>query len=122
MKPVRPVWMDVQNGKAYPVFDVLRGSGTNGRFTFPDQAANPYRNGGALNEWKLPYDATLVATAGHLHPGGLYDDLMAVRPGDRRVREQARTGAGRRAELGAAVPLPRALLRTSERPPRGTWR
>jgi hypothetical protein len=81
MKPVKPVWMDVQNGHAYPVFDVLRGSGTNGRFTYPDQAAAPYGNGPALNEWKLPYDATLVATAGHLHPGGLYDDLLAVRPG-----------------------------------------
>ena len=81
MKPVKPVWMDVENRHAYPVFDVLRGSGTGGKFTFPDQADDPYGNGPALNEWTLPYDATLVATAGHLHPGGLYDDLMAVRPG-----------------------------------------
>ena len=81
MKPVKPVWMDVENGHAYPVFDVLRGSGTNGKYTFPDQAPSPYGNGRALNQWTLPYDATLVATAGHIHPGGLYDDLMAVRPG-----------------------------------------
>jgi len=81
MKPVKPVWMDVQNGHSYPVFDVLRGSGTNGRFTYPDQATRPYGNGPQLNEWKLPYNATLVATAGHIHPGGLYDDLIAVRPG-----------------------------------------
>lgn len=81
MKPVKPVWMDVENGHPYPVFDVLRGSGTNGKYTFPDQAPNPYGNGPALNQWTLPYDATLVATAGHIHPGGLYDDLMAVRPG-----------------------------------------
>jgi len=81
MKPVKPVWMDVENGHSYPVFDVLRGSGTNGAFTFPDQADHPYGNGPALNQWTLPYDATLVATAGHLHPGGLYDDLMAVRQG-----------------------------------------
>src|SRR2546429_260066 len=46
-----------------------------------DQADHPYGNGPALNQWTLPYDATLVATAGHLHPGGLYDDLMAVRQG-----------------------------------------
>jgi plastocyanin len=81
MKPVKPVWMDVENGNAYPVFDVLRGSGTNGKYTFPDQATNPYGNGKPLNQWTLPYDATLVATAGHIHPGGLYDDLMAQRPG-----------------------------------------
>ena len=81
MKPVKPVWMDVENGHTYPVFDVLRGSGTNGKYTFPDQAPNPYGNGPPLNQWTLPYDATLVATAGHIHPGGLYDDLMAVRPG-----------------------------------------
>jgi hypothetical protein len=81
MKPVKPVWMDVQNGHAYPVFDVLRGSGTGGKLTYPDQADHPYGSGPALNEWKLPYDATLVATAGHIHPGGLYDDLVAVRPG-----------------------------------------
>ena len=53
----------------------------NGKFTFPDQATNPYRGARQLNEWKLPYDATLVATAGHIHPGGLYDDLVATRPG-----------------------------------------
>jgi plastocyanin len=81
MKPVKPIWMDVENGHSYPVFDVLRGSGTNGTYTFPDQAPNPYGRGSALNQWTLPYDATLVATAGHIHPGGLYDDLMAVRPG-----------------------------------------
>src|SRR5437763_660349 len=33
MKPVVPVWLDVQNGKAYPVFDVHRGTGENGRYT-----------------------------------------------------------------------------------------
>jgi hypothetical protein len=81
MKAVKPIWMDVENGHAYPVFDVLRGSGTSGKFTFPDQATNPYPNGRQLNQWTLPYSGTLVAVAGHLHPGGLYDDLMVVRPG-----------------------------------------
>ena len=27
MKAVHPIWLDVQNGKVYPVFDVLKGSG-----------------------------------------------------------------------------------------------
>jgi len=29
---VIPIWMDVQNGSIYPVFDVHRGSGKNGKF------------------------------------------------------------------------------------------
>ena len=36
MKDVHPIWLDVQNGKVYPVFDVLKGSGTDGQFTYPD--------------------------------------------------------------------------------------
>ena len=27
IRPVRPIWMDVQNGKVYPVFDVPKGAG-----------------------------------------------------------------------------------------------
>ncbi len=81
MKAVKPVWMDVENGHAYPVFDVQRGSGTNGKFTFPDQAVNPYPPGRQPNQWTMPFSGTLVTVAGHLHPGGLYDDLMVVRPG-----------------------------------------
>src|SRR4051812_6204245 len=49
-KPVYPVWMDVEKGKAYPVFDVKRGSGGDGQFTYPDEAANPYGNGAKRNE------------------------------------------------------------------------
>ena len=80
MRPVVPIWMDVENSHIYPVFDVLRGSGTNGKLTFPDQVPNAYR-GRPLNEWQSPVSGTLVATAGHVHPGGLYDDLEVVRPG-----------------------------------------
>ena len=35
-------WMDVEGIQAYPVFDVLRGSGGNGRYTYPTEAQNPY--------------------------------------------------------------------------------
>jgi plastocyanin len=81
IKKAVPVWMDVQNGSTYPVFDVLQGSGTNGTYTYPDQAKNPYNGGPAKNQWTLPYDGTLLATAGHLHPGGLHDDLWVTRKG-----------------------------------------
>ncbi|HEY5142381.1 MAG TPA: hypothetical protein VII98_02655 [Solirubrobacteraceae bacterium] len=74
-------WMDVEGGKAYPVFDALRGSGRKGSFTFPDNAKNPYPAGQHLNEWVATHDGTLVGTAGHLHPGGLYTDLDVTRDG-----------------------------------------
>jgi plastocyanin len=81
MRAVRPVWMDVQAGNAYPVFDVRKGAGRNQRFTYPDQARNPYGGGPRLNEWTVDRPGTLVATAGHVHPGGLHTDLELVRRG-----------------------------------------
>jgi hypothetical protein len=76
-------WMDVQGVKPYPVFNAHKGSGTKGRFTYPDQARNPYpdRPGNPRNVWVADRDATLVATAGHLHPGGLWTDLDVTRNG-----------------------------------------
>ena len=81
IRAARPLWMDVQNGSVYPVFDVTRGSGTNGTFTYPDQANDPYKGGAPLNQWTVDRDMVLVATAGHLHPGGLHDDLWVDRAG-----------------------------------------
>jgi hypothetical protein len=84
MKPVHTMWNDVEKGHIYPVFDVLKGSGTNGKFTFPDQAPNAYagENGYRPNETTIDRPSTLVACFGHLHPGGLYTDLRVHR-GDR---------------------------------------
>jgi plastocyanin len=73
MKPARPLWLDVENGKAYPVFDVHRGSGSDGRFTY----------GPSRSDWTVDHDGSLVVTAGHVHPGGLWTDLDLLR-GDRR--------------------------------------
>ena len=82
MKPVRPIWMDVRNGEAYPVFDVKRGSGgDDGEFVYPDDATDPYRGAPPANEWTVDRDGTLVATAGHVHPGGLRTDLDLIRQG-----------------------------------------
>ena len=85
IRPVRPIWMDVQSGSLYPVFNVRKGSGRNGRFTYPDDAANPYAGGPKKNEWVVDRPGVLVATAGHLHPGGLYTDLK-LRRGRRTAR------------------------------------
>jgi hypothetical protein len=81
--PVHPIWMDVEDHHIYPVFNVRRGSGRNGKFTFPDMARRPYGNGAPLNEFTVDHPGTLVATAGHLHPGGLYDTLDLLRAGER---------------------------------------
>ena len=81
MKEVKTRWMDVEAIKAYPVFDVIKGTGRNGRFTFPDDAPNPYPDGNIRNRWVVDHDATLVGTIGHLHPGGLWTDLKLTRNG-----------------------------------------
>ena len=82
LKPIRPIWLDVERGSAYPVFDVLQGSGRNGRYTYPNDDPNysGYREN--RNEAVIDRPGTLVATAGHVHPGGLYTNLRLQR-GDR---------------------------------------
>jgi len=75
MKDVHPIWLDVQNGKVYPVFDALKGSGTDGKFTYPDDDPNAPR----VNTYTMPSDGVLVETFGHLHPGGLYDTFSVTR-------------------------------------------
>ena len=84
IKPVHPIWMDVEAHNIYPVFDVHRYSGRNGKFTFPNMAKNPYGGGTPLNQVTVQHAGTLVATAGHVHPGGLYDDLDLTRSGTTR--------------------------------------
>ena len=81
--PAHPIWMDVQDHHRYSVFDVLRGSGVNGQYIYPDMAKNPYAGdpNGILNEWHVDHSGTLIGTAGHVHPGGLWDELDLVRPG-----------------------------------------
>jgi hypothetical protein len=97
IKRLRPVWMDVQNGSGYPVFDVRKGAGRKGRYTYPNQARNPYAGGPRKNEWVADRGGVLVATAGHLHPGGLHTDLWVRRNGARLTG--AARGRGRKAHL-----------------------
>ena len=80
MKAVQPLWLDVRNGESYPVFDVLRGTGgRDRRLTYPAEARRPYGRDRRMNVWETNRRGTLVATAGHLHPGGLWTDLAVVR-------------------------------------------
>jgi plastocyanin len=82
IRALRPIWMDVENGSGYPVFNAHHGTGINGKYTYPDQAKNPYGAGKPKNVWTVDKDQTLVTVPfGHLHPGGLYDDLSLTRAG-----------------------------------------
>jgi plastocyanin len=80
---IKPQWMDVAGTRWYPVFDVYKGSGTNGKFRFPDQARTAAQRAsiGPNHEWTVPQDLTLIETGAHLHPGGLYGDLTVTRGG-----------------------------------------
>ncbi len=102
VKPVKPLWMDVRRGWGYPVFDVLRGTGSKGTFTFPDQAKDPYPDGVKQNEFAMPFGGTIVSAVGHLHPGGLTDNIDIVRPGSTapKARNCARVAAN---ALGTAT-------------------
>jgi hypothetical protein len=82
MTPVHPIWTDVMDNHIYPVFDVARHSGRGGKFTFPDMAKAPYAaDRRPLNQFMVTHAGTLIGTAGHLHPGGLYNDLDLIRAG-----------------------------------------
>lgn len=83
MREVQTLWLDVEGGRAYPVFDVHRGSGRGGRFTYPNDVPNAYGAAPARNRSTIGRDGVLVQTAGHLHPGGLYSDLTLERNGRR---------------------------------------
>jgi hypothetical protein len=90
--PLHPIWMDVMDRHIYPVFDVHRHTGRKGKFTFPDMANRPYGNGPPLNLFTVDHPGTLIATAGHVHPGGLYDELDLIRPGARVAARRAIKG------------------------------
>ena len=93
MKTVRTHWMSVAgpsprvgiSSPIYPVFNALKGMGTDGRYTFPDEAVGAQRDVIDTNSqsWTPDHPVTLVGTAGHLHPGGL-DTNLVVNRGDQR--------------------------------------
>jgi plastocyanin len=76
IRPVQTLWLDVVGG-IYPVFNALRGEGgRDGRLTYPDDV-----RGARRNRFVVQQDGVLVATAGHLHPGGLWTTLKLTRAG-----------------------------------------
>src|SRR5947208_2032803 len=89
IKPAYPLWVDVQDGSAYPVFDVHRNpNDADGTFTYPadageaGQVPKPYADG-TTNSRVISQDGTLIWSAGHVHPGGLRTDLYDNRDGQK---------------------------------------
>jgi hypothetical protein len=83
---VKPLWMDVAGLRPYPVFDVFKGTGTDGHYTFPDDAQGVERKAiGPAHTFTAPADMTIVSAAGHLHPGGLWTDLTSTRDGQQKL-------------------------------------
>ena len=108
LKPVIPVWMDVRPS-AYPVFNVQRKFGdANGECTWPKQQCadfDPYgktlvgqgqAGNGVGTDLGLPArggsfgmdsnftGGTLIGIGGHLHPGGIRNEIDLVRDGQAR--------------------------------------
>lgn len=98
------IWLDVgdcshwtttgcQKDQFNPVFNIQRGFGIDGVCVFPRQNC-AYQNtlanksaqqgidkGTVYDQWEIPEDGTLVVMGGHLHNGGLRDDVYLVRDG-----------------------------------------
>ena len=114
LKPAYPVWLDVRPS-GYPVFNVQREfGGDDGECTWPrEQCANydPYGDkfvgqgepgNGVGEDFDLPkagesfgaienfQGGTLIGIGGHLHPGGLTNDIDLVRPGGEDVQVKKR--------------------------------
>ena len=95
MREAKPLWLDVAGLSAYPVFDVKRAwGGRDGRYTFPDDVRTRAESlkRGPLRRHLVDRPMTLLGTAGHLHPGGLYTTMKARREGQTRelFRSEAR--------------------------------
>ncbi len=106
MKPALPIWLDVRPS-AYPVFNVQRKyGGEDGQCTWPREecaAFDPFGKKIAGNglpadkpgtDLKLPAEGgsfgiaqnwkggTLIGIGGHLHPGGIQNEVDVVRDGE----------------------------------------
>ncbi|MCU1451518.1 MAG: hypothetical protein JWP02_3688 [Acidimicrobiales bacterium] len=102
LKAAYPVWLDVRPS-SYPVFNVQRGFGSGTTCTWPKEqcaSVDPFGNkftgqgqpgngtgtdlalpnkGGSFGEVTNFQGGTLIGIGGHLHPGGLHNEIDLVR-------------------------------------------
>jgi plastocyanin len=81
MAAARPIWMDVQNGEIYPIFDSPMNGGEDGEYTYPDDAPDD-DDGHRQSLWTVDRDGVLVFGSGHLHAGGKSVDVFVQRGGE----------------------------------------
>jgi plastocyanin len=103
----RPIWMDVRNGQIYPVFNVKKGSGKKGSYTYPNDQPDAYAGGHKQNQWTVDRDGVLIATAGHLHPGGEHTDLWMRRQGAKVARPACASKGSAKARKRCKARAPR---------------
>jgi hypothetical protein len=113
LKTAYPVWLDVRPS-AYPVFNVQRNFGSGDTCTWPKEqcaAHDPFGRefvgqgqpgNGVGTDFTFPdagaklgrisnfQGGTLIGIGGHVHPGGLTNDIDLVRPGGEMVRRRKR--------------------------------
>jgi hypothetical protein len=136
LKAAYPVWLDVRPS-AYPVFNVQRQyGGRDGTCTWPKEecaAFDPWENkfvgqgrpgSGDGKDFRLPSrgrsvgaiqsftGGTLIGIGGHVHPGGLQNDIDLVRPGGEVVKDRRLVRVRRR---GKPVRTRRACRRAKGR-------
>jgi hypothetical protein len=121
LKPAYPVWLDVRPS-SYPVFNVQRDyGGADNVCTWPKEecaAHDPFgqkftgqgdAGNGKGTDFEFPKQGeefgksgpfnggTLIGIGGHLHPGGLTNDVDLIRPGGETVTRKVRTRRCRKA-------------------------
>jgi hypothetical protein len=137
IKPAYPVWLDVRPS-GYPVFNVQREfGGKDNTCTWPKEqcaAFDPYgqkfigqgdKGNGIGTDFKLPKlgepfgkiknftGGTLIGIGGHVHPGGLTNDIDLMRPGGEQVSVKKRYRVkGRRTRKGKPVYRYRTVTKT----------
>ncbi len=128
LKPAFPVWLDVRPS-GYPVFNVQRDfGGADGTCTWPKEncaAHDPFgaqfvgqgtpgngkgadltlpKEGASVGQITNFKGGTLIGIGGHLHPGGVQNEIDLVRPGGEivRVKEKIATKRKSRAKKKSA--------------------
>jgi hypothetical protein len=113
IKPVSPIWMDVESFNLYPVFDIHRDSGgPDGELTYPQEADDPYHGGPPENERILEKGGVLLNTTGHVHTGGLDTELFLKREGASYAGPTCKAPPNRRKRMKSLV---RTIKRLSKR-------
>ena len=79
--PVIPLWMDVRRGWAIRLRRRPGHGGSDGQLDAPRPRSPRTPTPTAIARTSSDaYDATIVGAVGHLHPGGLRDDIDVARP------------------------------------------